>query len=289
VGVATQHGGKRRAGVRDRDQAQAIDLRSPEGVALEGGRLEVGAGLPVDHLVRPRSDVVDGPERAVREARCVALRNGLQRLLQQVSRQWVEGRVHPSGLGERLLPSDEHRPRIGGDDFLHLPDPLGPGDAQIGRREHAVGEREIVGGERRAVVPGQVGPEPERRFHAPIGEDAPALAVEPRELLRQIGMGDFLLVDVVEHAIEDANRRIERAGESDNRLTGEAGQLAPRDDGDRPLGSWRCGLRLHRRAPGARPARGRRGRGARGQDHTQNQQRSDVSAPTHGSFLPSNP
>src|SRR2546421_360160 len=65
-------------------------------------------------------------------------------------------------------------------------------------------EDEVLGRERLAIVPGEVRAQPVRRLHAAVREDAPALGVEARQLLRQIRGGILAAVDVVQRGVEQA-------------------------------------------------------------------------------------
>src|SRR5439155_27278051 len=98
------------------------DLWLPERRALEGSALDRDAALPAHEPVRPRADVLVGPEPQIGEAvasRGVALHRG-HRLVKDVLRQRIEiALVQYAGAGVRRAPPDHYGPRIGREHLLH--------------------------------------------------------------------------------------------------------------------------------------------------------------------------
>src|SRR5207248_309676 len=79
-------------------------------------------------------------------------------------------------------------------------------------------EYEVLGGERRAVVPGQVRLEVIGRLHTAVGQEAPAVAVQLRKSLSEVRMVDFPLVEHIECRVEYGRGSLDRRSEEHERL-----------------------------------------------------------------------
>src|SRR5690349_21099274 len=91
-------------------------------------------------------------------------------------------------------------------------------------------------------MPPEIRAQPVGRLHAAVREDAPGVAVEPRQGLGEIRHRPLALVEVVELGVEDATDLTEGAGVRDDRLRGDVWRLPAPDDDQRALGHARGGL-----------------------------------------------
>src|SRR5581483_731804 len=107
--------------------------------------------------------------------------------------------------------------------------------AELGSREHLPPKDEIVRGKHLSIVPSQVRAKDMGCLHGSIGRDSPAVCVEPWQLLFEIRVGNVVFIELVESSVEQAQRGVERPGIAHERLCGETGWFAPRDDDQRSL------------------------------------------------------
>src|SRR5581483_47000 len=126
------------------------------------------------------------------------------------------------------------------------------------------GEEEIVGGEGRAVLPGEPLSQMIGGLHTAIREEAPALGVKLGKLLRQIRAANALIVVERKARVEEANRRLAGEAELLDGLRAEAWNLRPAHHDQRTAARRRA--RRLTRAPCRRRGRARRRRRRAG-DH----------------------
>lgn len=156
--------------VGDEAEGERVDLWLRPIEAVVGAGDEVASELPRRHPIGTDADELAAPERQPLELLLVRLPGSLQQMGRQrpeiVLRDDVRQRVGPG-------PADDERCVVRRFDLGDLARHDAAHDGQLGVHRYGVGEHEIGGGERRTVVPEDVGPQFVGRLHRAVRAQRP--------------------------------------------------------------------------------------------------------------------
>ncbi len=235
VGVAEltpgEHRGEHAVFVDHEPDHHALDGGSPQRMASKRRTHDLHARFPLLQPIRTSANVLRGPERATQETFSggLTLLQLRERRLEQVAGQGVKvAKAEDARVRVQRPPHDDHRAWIRRehalDRTLRGPDK----HAEIRVPVHPQGECEVLRRQRRAVVPGQSGPQLVGRLHPSVREDAPGVRVELGKRLREIRKRRPARVELDQGSVEKPSRR-ERTVAAEH-LGGEVGWFVPMCD-----------------------------------------------------------